>query len=378
MNSTKPLPVRQNKISGVMWKTVSEACNLACDYCYYSRCNGRPGKINKIQDEVLEKFIKEYMKLTTGVAPFAWQGGEPLLAGLDFFGKVVELQAKYAPDHTIITNSIQTNGTLINKEWASFFKTYNFLVGVSIDGPKQINDARRVTRTGKGSFTAIMNGIQHLKDAGVPFNILTVIHEDNVTQASELMDFYHQNDFRYVQFIPCMDFLSQDIDQAGQFLISPKQYGDFLCEAFDNWYNNGKPDISIRFFDNILAVNLNHPAELCTLQEVCPKTVVFEQNGDAYPCDFFIHNDFKLGNIGDDSLEEILANPIWDDFLNMKPNLPEQCRQCEFLNLCHGGCPRNRMKNKDELSVEYFCESYRQLFKHAKKRIEVISERLRS
>src|SRR5690625_982913 len=155
-----------------MWKTVSEACNLACDYCYYSRLKGRPGKIDRIADDVLEKFIREYMALKKGVVPFAWQGGEPLLAGLDFFKKVVTLQAKHAPKNTTISNSIQTNGTLIKKEWAEFFKKFNFLVGVSLDGPEEMNDARRVTGSGKGSFNTIMKGIQHLRDADVDFNIL--------------------------------------------------------------------------------------------------------------------------------------------------------------------------------------------------------------
>jgi len=274
-------------VSGVMWKTVSEACNLACDYCYYSRLKGRPGRINRIDENVLEKFIIEYMGMKRGVVPFAWQGGEPLLAGLPFFEKVVEVQAKHAPNNTIISNSVQTNGTIINKKWTKFFKKYNFLVGVSIDGLEEINDRRRVTGSGKGSFDVIKRGIEHLKEEGVEFNILTVIHEDNVHKAKELMEFYQEENYSHVQFIPCMDFLSQDVEAEGKYLITPQEYGDFLCEAFDIWYNDGEPEISVRFFDNMLMVYLNHNAESCEQSETCLKTIVFEQNGDAYPCDFF-------------------------------------------------------------------------------------------
>lgn len=358
-------------ISGVMWKTVSEACNLACDYCYYSRLNGRPGKIERIADDVLEKFICEYMEMKKGVVPFAWQGGEPLLAGLDFFKKVVSLQAKYAPKNTIISNSIQTNGTMIKQEWAEFFKQFNFLVGISLDGTEEMNDARRVTGSGKGSFKAIMNGIQHLRNANVDFNILSVIHENNVFRAKELMAFYKQEGFTFVQFIPCMDFKAQDVDQPGKYLITPKQYGDFLCEAFDSWYNDGHPEISIRFFDNMLAVYLNQEAESCMHRETCPTTIVFEQNGDAYPCDFYIHDKYCLGNIGTDSLESIVNHEKMKLFLKKKPAIPDACKSCEFLKLCHGGCPRNRQH--DESDLDYFCESYQQVYRYAHERMKVVA-----
>lgn len=374
MMSTK-VARRSPIISGVMWKTVSESCNLACDYCYYSRCNGRPGKIDRIDDEVLEKFIIEYMDMKRGVVPFAWQGGEPLLAGLDFFKKVVSLQARHAPKNTTISNSVQTNGTLIKKEWAEFFKTYNFLVGVSIDGPKEINDARRVTGSGKGSFDAIMNGIGYLKEAGVDFNILTVLHENNIHQAKELMDFYKKENFTHVQFIPCMDFLAQEIDQPGEFLITPKEYGDFLCDVFDIWYNDGNPEMSIRFFDDLLANYLNQSPGSCIFSETCPTTIIFEQNGDAYPCDFYIHDDYRLGNIGTDSLESIVNHEKMHMFLEKKPALPDACKSCEFLNLCHGGCPRNR--EHDGSDMEFFCESYKQIYAYADERMTLLAQKVK-
>ncbi|WP_042374441.1 anaerobic sulfatase maturase [Neobacillus jeddahensis] len=356
-------------LSGVMWKTVSEACNLACDYCYYSRCNGKPDKIAQIGDQVLEKFIREYMVIKKGFVPFAWQGGEPLLAGIDFFNKAVQLQARYAPKNTIISNVIQTNGTLINKEWAQFFKRYKFLVGISLDGPEEINDARRVTGSGKGSFTSIMKGIQCLRDAHVDLNILTVLHENNIDRAKELMEFYKAEGFSYIQFIPCMDFQSQKPGQPGKYLITPQQYGDFLCEVFDIWYNEEQPELSIRFFDNMLAVYLHQSAEECIHQKNCPKTIVFEQNGDAYPCDFYINDEYKLGNLVEDSLESIINNERMELFLMKKPSLSDPCKSCEFLHLCHGGCPRNRTGENNGIEMEYFCKSYKQVYRYSHERM---------
>jgi uncharacterized protein len=359
----------------VMWKTVSEACNLACDYCYYSRCNGNPGNINRIDSQILEKFIKEYLEMANGTAAFVWQGGEPLLAGLNFFKKIVQLQKKYAPPDMRISNSVQTNATLINKEWAQFFRKNHFLVGVSLDGPKHIHDARRVTGSGKGSFNQVLRGIHYLKEQKVSFNILSVIHEGNVHKANELLAFYEEQKFDYVQFIPCMDFRAQETEKSGKYLISAEEYGQFLCEAFDYWYNKGNPRFSIRFFDNLLDMHLHQSAELCIHRQSCPKMLVLEQNGDAYPCDFYIHDEYKLGNVGTDSLKSIVNHPLYEEFLSFKPALPDQCKSCEYVNLCHGGCPRSRGdQGKD---VDYFCESYKKLYQYADEGMNMLAEKVK-
>lgn len=365
---------------GVMWKTVSEDCNLACDYCYYSTCGGKPGpKINRIESAILDKFIQEYMSYSKGIASFAWQGGEPLLAGLDFFEEVVTLQARHAPPETFISNALQTNATLINDRWAAFLKKFNFLVGVSLDGPKDIHDGRRVDSAGKGSFDRVMAGIGHLIRHKVDFNILTVIHRGNVGKARELMAFYRDMQFPFVQFIPCMDFRSQQVDQPGIYDITPRQYGDFLCEAFDEWYNNGSPVVSVRFFDNMLSVYVNREAELCIHRAQCPTTLILEQNGDAYPCDFYINDKWKVGNVGTDSIRDILAHPNYDRFLQMKPNLPDKCRSCKWQKLCYGGCPRNRRWDKDlaKADQDYFCSSYMQIYAYAEERMLELGNRLR-
>ncbi|EKN65237.1 radical SAM domain-containing protein [Neobacillus bataviensis LMG 21833] len=365
----------------VMWKTVSEDCNLACDYCYYSTCGGKPGrKINRIDSTILEKFIKEYMERSKGAATFAWQGGEPLLAGHDFFEEVVSLQAKYAPKNTIISNSLQTNGTLLNDKWASFLKTYQFLVGVSLDGPKEIHDARRVDSRGQGSFDRVMKGIGYLRRHQVDFNILTVIHKGNVDKAAEMMRFYESEGFAFVQFIPCMDFRAQEVNRPSVYDITPEEYGRFLSEAFDYWYNAGEPKTSIRFFDDMLSVYVNREAGLCVHRAACPQTIILEQNGDAFPCDFFIHPDWKIGNVGTDSIDEILSHPLYDQFLKMKPTLPEPCKTCEWKKLCHGGCPRNRKWRADRSTseVDYFCSSYKQIYSYANERMKQLGDNVRA
>lgn len=366
---------------GVMWKTVSEDCNLACDYCYYSTCGGKPGPhIKRIDVNLLEKFMIEYMAASKGTASFAWQGGEPLLAGLDFFQQVVSLQAQYAPSHTMISNALQTNGTLINERWAAFFKQYNFLLGVSLDGPREIHNLRRVDGAGQGSFDRVMKGIRYLEQQKVDFNILTVIHKDNIHKVKELMEFYKHEQFKYIQFIPCMNFRSQQVDSAGVYEVTPEQYGEFLCEVFDYWYNDGNPEMSIRFFDNLLSVYVHREAELCSHRKLCPKTMILEQNGDAYPCDFYLHSDWKLGNIATHSYEQLLSSPVYDDFLKLKPKLPDPCKSCEWQSLCHGGCPRNRVwhENDNTVDVDYFCRSYKQIYAYAHDRMQQLGDSIRA
>lgn len=372
--------IARHPFTGVMWKTVSEDCNLACDYCYYSSCQGRPGHaIQRIDDDVLDTFIRQWMGQSQGVASFAWQGGEPLLAGKPFFEQVVRLQAAYAPPRTVISNALQTNGTLLDAEWAAFFKQYAFLIGVSLDGPQPIHDKHRVTGSGAGSYQAVMRGIDHLRQAGVDYNILTVIHEDNVGEAAALMDFFAAERFTHVQFIPCMDFRSQNVDAPGIYTITPEQYGQFLCEAFDKWYNGGEPLFSVRMFDNVLQAELGLEPEMCTHRESCPSALVLEPNGDAYPCDFFLHDRYRLGNVGTGRLASLSRHPSWQQFHQMKKEVPDACRACEYWRYCHGGCPRNRI-DRDGLwegHTDYFCESYRMLYAYAGERIATLGRKIR-
>jgi uncharacterized protein len=363
----------------VMWKTVSNTCNMACDYCYFEGSSQQRIADTRIPLHVLDAFMKPYMEGTDGVASFAWQGGEPLLAGTEFFHEVIRLQAKYAPPHTSIGNALQTNGTLINEQWAQLFKQYNFLIGVSIDGPKEIHNQHRPFGSGNGSFDAIMQGIDWLRKYKVDFNILTVVHADNVNHVDELMAFYEQEGFDYIQFIPCMDFTARNHHQSVSYAITPQQYGDFLCRAFDLWIGNGRPTTSIRFFDNLLSVYVNHRMESCIHSAECSRTLILESNGDAYPCDFYMGEAYKLGNVAVDSLQDILDHPAYKQFHLLKRQLPEACKSCEYLSLCHGGCPRNRtyIDTTQPVSPDYFCASYRQIYAYAHERLQTLALLLR-
>lgn len=369
------------RVSGLMWKTVSENCNLACDYCYYSTCGGRPGAARDgIDRALLEQVIADYMARSQGSVGFAWQGGEPLLAGLEFFEDVVRLQIRHAPPNTVIGNALQTNGTLLNEDWARFFRRYNFLVGVSVDGPREIHDAHRVTATGKGSFELVMRKIEHLCRHEVDFNILTVLHQDNVGRPHELMNFYARHGLHYVQFIPGMAFHARLPETPARYLVTAEQYGRFLCETFDIWYNDGAPKMSVRFFDNMLSVYAGREAEACKYRRSCSRTVILEQNGDAYPCDFYLSAGYRLGNMATDGWERVLEHPAYRDFLALKEDLPQQCRCCEHLRLCYGGCPRNRAWDScgGVAGPDYFCSAYRRFFSHAHERLTRLARKLRT
>lgn len=363
---------------GLMWKTVSEDCNLACDYCYYSNVLGRPQEIRRPSPKVLDKALKDYMGTCGSVANIVWQGGEPLLAGLDFFEQVVSLEARYARPNTVISNTIQTNGTLLNDKWMRFLKTYRFFIGISIDGPEQVHNARRVDGGGNGSFKRVMRGLNYLIDYDTPFNILTVIGPHNVRKPADLLNFYRENHLRWVQFIPEMSFVSQQVAKPGHYAITPREYGDFLCEVFDIWFANDRDGLSIRFFDNVLQTYMDLKPEICTMNASCPQRLVLESNGDIYPCDFYIDQEWKIGNVATMTLSEALESPRFRAFMELKPRLPTKCQSCEWLSHCQGGCPRNRnWGDSSEDNPDYFCDAFTQFFTYTHERLDALAEHVR-
>jgi uncharacterized protein len=364
---------------GVMFKTVSTDCNLDCQYCYYRESLEGTRVRRRIAPEMLETFMAQYMDYVSDakVASISWQGGEPTLAGLKFFEQVVALEAHYAKPGTTISNALQTNGVLLNDAWGEFFKTYNFLVGVSLDGPEEIHNSRRAYKSGRGSFDHVMRGIEVLRRHGVAFNILCVLGPHNVERPKELLSFYRQQGFSHVQFIPEMDFQAMETDKPAHFQITPAQYGAFLREAFDEWYEDGRPTISVRTFDNFLQNYVGVATDLCVHSDRCDAGIVVEYNGDVYPCDFYIHPDWKLGNVLVAPLREILKNPKRLAFVLQKHQpLPDDCQRCEWLRVCKTGCPRNRLSTDDGQTPDYFCASYKEFFSHADARLSRVKERV--
>lgn len=366
-----------------MFKTVSTDCNLDCDYCYYreslygGRGSGAPR--HRISAAMLEKLIPEYMEYVADahVASFAWQGGEPTIAGLDFFRRVVALQAQHARPPMTISNSIQTNATLVDDEWAEFFHVYDFLVGVSVDGPREVHDARRRDARGRGSFDRVMAGASRLLRAGVAVNALCVAGPHNVGQPRELLRFYRSEGFTHVQFIPGMDFQAMEPGKPASFLVAPEEYGAFLCGLFDAWYEDGRPRVSVRTFDNLLQSYVGVPCELCVHSRRCDSGLIVEHNGDVYPCDFYTDAPFRLGNLMESPIREMVAHPARLAFIRHKEPLPAACGRCEWLSVCRSGCPRNRAALADgSVGPDYFCESYRALFRHADLRFKALADKI--
>lgn len=362
----------------VLFKTVSSDCNLDCSYCYYRQSLEGTRVRRRMDDGVLATFLGQYMDYVadTHVAALAWQGGEPTLAGLAFFERVVALEAEHAQGRMTIGNALQTNAVLLDDRWGEFLHRYNFLVGVSLDGPEEIHDALRRDRGGHGSFGRVMAGIDVLRRHRVEFNVLSVIGPHNVRRGRDLMRFVRQEGFGYVQFLPAMGFQSTAPEETASYLVSPERYGEFLVEAFDEWYEDGFPTVSVRQFDTFLQSLLGLAPGMCIHSHRCDAGIVVEYNGDVYPCDFFIHPRWRLGNVMEQPLASILANPALAAFVAQKAPLPDRCQQCEWLQLCCGGCPRNRLGTESQRLPDYFCESYRRFFAHAGERLRAISERV--
>jgi len=321
-----------------------------------------------MSDEVLAKMISDYMSLVGKNASFGWQGGEPLLMGVDFFKKVVAYQQQFGRPGQIVANGFQTNATFIDDEWARLFKQYNFLLGVSLDGPIDIHDYYRLSAGGQPSYDRVMKSVEILRLYGVEFNMMVLVNDKNVSQAKELYSFFIERDMRYLQFIPCIE---QDpvTKEPADFSIKPEDYGRFLCDLFDVWMEDGMPSTYIRLFDALLMYYAGVGQPLCQFQEKCGSYVVVEYNGDIYGCDFFVEPEWFLGNLMEKSLEQILLSDKFVEFSERKSRHTEECQQCRWLSVCHGGCPKHRTVLGDAVEhPSYFCPAYKMFFEHSNQR----------
>jgi len=326
-----------------------------------------------MSDEVLASMISQYLSIAGQYTSFSWQGGEPLLMGLDFYKRVVELQQEYGYSGQYVGNSIQTNAILITPELAKLFHDYNFLLGVSLDGPKEIHDYYRQYHNGNGTFDRVMDSIEILKAHNVEFNILAVVNELTAKKADEIYSFFLDKGFYFLQFIPAVDFDAETGEPMG-YSVKPDDYGEFLCKLFDKWYNNGNPVVSIRTFDNIATIYAGIKSEACVYMKECGNYAVIEYNGDVYPCDFFVEEGLKLGNIIETPFREIISNQKMRVFSRSKcSDSFEKCSDCEWEYICHCGCQHYRYKD----GMDYLCESYRQFFAYADERLKILGERIK-
>lgn len=365
----------------IMTKAVGAVCNLACDYCYYLEKTNLYKDISKhvMSDELLEKFIKEYIgSQTMNDVLFTWHGGETLMRPLSFYKRAVELQKQYA-NGKHIDNCIQTNGTLLTDEWCRFFKENNWLVGISIDGPQEFHDEYRKNRQGRPSFVKVMHGIELLKKHGVEWNAMAVVNDYNADYPLDFYNFFKEIGCKYIQFAPIVERIVPHTDgrhlaspmdkeeKLADFSVSPEQWGNFLCAIFDEWVKKDVGEIFVQIFDSTLANWMGLQPGVCSMAETCGHAGVMEFNGDVYSCDHYVFPEYKLGNIYKNSLIEMMYSERQQEFgLMKKKSLPQQCKDCEFLFACNGDCPKNRFaKTKDgEPGLNYLCNGYYKFFKH--------------
>ena len=366
----------------VMLKPAGSLCNLRCKYCYYLEKDKlyKQCKNHVISDELLEKFIKEYVEAqTTPQVLFTWHGGETLMRPISFYKRALELQRIYGRGRQI-DNCIQTNGTLLTDEWCQFFKDNNFLVGVSIDGPQEFHDEYRRTATNKPTFVKVMNGINLLNKHGVEWNALAVVNDYNADYPLEFYRFFKQIGCKYIQFSPIVERVVKREDgltlapgmQGGDagladFSITPEQWGNFLCTIFDEWVHNDVGEYFVQLFDATLANWVGQAPGVCILAEECGHAGVMEFNGDVYSCDHFVYPEHLLGNLHTKTITEMMYSDQQNKFAKMKKQmLPQQCKECKFLFACHGECPKNRFLNDKygNYGLNYLCKGYRQFLEH--------------
>ncbi len=365
-------PMRFN----MMFKPVGAECNLGCSYCYYQDKVRLYDEHSYLSMDCLEKVIKEYIDINASEQiVFDWHGGEPLLLGLDYFKKIVEIQRKYRGNKHIY-NTVQTNATLLTADFAAFFKENNFLVGVSIDGPQDVHDKFRKDKGGNFTFLKVMRGIELLHRCAVDFNTLTTISKAGEGRGLEVYSFLKNIGSHYMQFMPVYEYVdsknniaSPDDKQSAlaSWSVSPIEYGKFMCDIFDCWVRNDVGSYFVNLFDSTLANYCGMNPGTCVYSETCGANAVMEHNGDIYPCDHFVYPRYKLGNVKESSLREIVSSENAARFGIDKRNvLPAQCLRCEYYFACHGECPKHRFakSDKNESGLNSLCEGLYYFFSH--------------
>jgi uncharacterized protein len=394
----------------VMAKPAGSACNLDCTYCYYlskRELRGGPGA-GHMDDELLEHFVKNYIdSVTAEEVVFSWQGGEPTLLGLGFFEKVVELQRKYARAGQRIENDLQTNGTLLDQEWAGFLKQHRFLVGLSIDGPQEIHDRFRIDKHGEPTFDKVMAAADLLRRFDVPFNTLTCVHRHNASRPLDVYRFLRRElGSTYLQFIPIVEIRGFETTApetwdasrlpiigspqsrpdhpdsvVTEWSVDPDEYGYFLCKIWDEWMNRDVGKVLVNFCETLVAQRMGLPSQLCVFAEQCGKGMAIEHDGGVYACDHYVYPEYRRGSVRDKDLGNLVFDPVQVRFGYAKSErLPQYCRKCNYLMDCWGECPKNRLlrTTDGEPGLAYLCTGLKRFFAHAGRDADRMAARLRA
>lgn len=367
------LQPRTKPLNSLLIKPSGPDCNLDCTYCFYLEKSKLfpPALPHRMSFEVLEETMKQTMQQSGPHVSIGWQGGEPTLMGLDFFKRAVEFQQKYGTNQSV-GNGLQTNGILLNREWAGFLKQYSVLVGLSLDGPEHIHDRYRLNAGGKGSWEAVVRNARMLLDEGVEVNALTVVNDYSANYADEIYAFHKEIGLSYMQFIPCVETDSRDASRPAPYSVSAEAYGKFLIRLFDLWqadFDGDRATTSIRYFDSVLHKYVGQNAPDCTLARACGLYLVIEHTGDIYSCDFFVEDAWKLGNVMTGRLSDMLNSSRQIEFGNWKATIHDECKTCPWLRNCWGGCTKDRIRNPQEKGPNHFCRSYKMFFEHADTRL---------
>jgi uncharacterized protein len=368
----------RKRLASILIKPAGPDCNMACAYCFYRGKEALfPGSpVHRMSDDILEETIRQFMAQPAPALSIGWQGGEPTLMGLPFFEKAIAFQIRYGKGKSV-GNGLQTNGVLIDREWAAFLKKYNFLVGLSLDGPAHIHDRCRSFSGGQRTWRNAADAAKLLLDSGVNVNALVVVNDYSARFPSEIYDFHKSLGLLYMQFIPCVETDPENPGRAARFSANGEDLGKFLCAVFDLWisdFKDGAPTTFIRFFDSVFFRYVGREPPECDLLAECGNYLVVEHNGDVYACDFFVEDGWKLGNVMERKLDHMLNSTPQRDFGRRKADLPPPCDSCRWLFLCRGGCPKDRIRDARDRGLNHFCEGYKMFFAHADPKLRTLAE----
>ena len=361
----------------IMLKPAGSSCNLNCKYCYYlDKAEIYGGREPIMSEQMLETVVREYIAANdVPEVTFNWHGGEPLLLGLDFYRKALEFEQKYA-DGKKINNTIQTNGVLVDRAWADFFRENGFLVGISIDGPREVHDRYRKDKGGQPTFDRVMRALEILRACGVEFNTMSTINKASEGKGAEVYRFLKAVGSRYMQFMPVVEHVkdgrivdpSEEGARIAPWSISDIAFGKFLCDIFDEWVKRDVGRIFVGQFDATLACWCGVPPGICVFSETCGGNAIVEHNGDLYPCDHFVYPKYRLGNIAETPIREMMASDAQVKFgIDKRNGLPSACRKCRWFFACHGECPKHRFNRTErgETGLNALCDGYKLFFSHA-------------
>lgn len=365
------------KSISLLVKPASSLCNLSCAYCFYRRVQDLyPGMTTIMSLPAAENMIRKTLSADAPLNSFCWQGGEPLLMGLDFFRDVVAFQKKYAHPGQTVENSIQTNGLLMDNQWCEFLRKENFLVGISLDGPAPIHDFYRKDHAQKGTFTEVMRSIGLMKKHDVQFNILCLLTDRNIKSPVELYKFFRSHDFKFLQFINCFEN-DHTFSALKAFSVRGQETGEFYVNLFDAWFKKDFFNVSIRFFEDILLYLVDGVKASCCFSNACSSYLVVEHNGDCYPCDFFVFEEWKIGNLIENGISAMMDNLLRFRFASLKAELPQACQECPIVPFCRGDCIRFRyLPEKGYKNISEYCTAIKRVYHHIEPHLPEIRKRV--